>query len=81
MASGGGGAGRLRSLRVEITRVPHVPTDLEPFLGWLCRRSPADWQRLIYTLKELHDFADTHTHTHAHTLTHIHTHTHTHTPF
>ncbi len=34
-------------------------TALRLFLGWLCQKSPADWQRLIYTLEKLRDFAST----------------------
>ncbi len=39
----------------DLSRSPR--TALRLFLGWLCRRSPADWQRLVYTLEKLRDFA------------------------
>ncbi len=32
-------------------------TTLRLFLEWPCQRSPADWQRLVYTLEKLRDFA------------------------
>ncbi len=39
----------------DLSRSPRIALRL--FLGWLCRRSPADWQRLVYTLEKLRDFA------------------------
>ncbi len=39
----------------DLSRSPR--TALRLFLGWLCRRSSADWQRLVYTLEKLRDFA------------------------
>ncbi len=39
----------------DLSRSPR--TVLRLFLGWLCRRIPADWQRLVYTLEKLRDFA------------------------
>ncbi len=39
----------------DLSRSPR--TALRLFLGWLCRRSPADWQRLVYTPEILRDFA------------------------
>ncbi len=42
----------------DLSRSPR--TALRLFLGWLCRRSPADWQRLVYTLEILRDFAASH---------------------
>ncbi len=42
-------------VEMSISRSPR--TALMLFLGWLCRRSPADWQRLVYTLEKLRDFA------------------------
>ncbi len=39
----------------DLSRSPR--TALRLFLGWLCQRSPVDWQRLVYTLENLRDFA------------------------
>ncbi len=41
----------------DLSRSPR--TALRLFLGWLCRRSLADWQWLVYPLEKLRDFAST----------------------